>query len=65
VDDNDMHQDFAKEIHRLPECRRQLIFRLRRQIAEGTYATDEKLELALERMIDRVALEDEDRRSHR
>jgi negative regulator of flagellin synthesis FlgM len=43
----------ATEIHRLPEARRQLIFRIRREIAEGTYETSEKLEIALDRLIDR------------
>lgn len=50
-----MPPEFAKEIYQLPEARRQLLFRIRRQIAEGTYDTDDKLEVALDRMIDRVA----------
>jgi hypothetical protein len=52
-------RDFATEIHRLPEERRQLVFRLRREIAEGVYDTEDKLEIALERMIDRVIDDDE------
>ena len=51
-------RDFATEIHRLPEERRQLVFRVRREIAEGVYDTEDKLELALERMIDRVIDQD-------
>ena len=52
-------RDFATEIHRLPEERRQLVFRLRREIAEGVYDTEDKLEIALERMIDRVLGDDD------
>ena len=52
-------RDFATEIHHLPEERRQLVFRLRREIAEGVYDTEDKLEIALERMIDRVIDDDE------
>lgn len=51
-------RDFATEIHRLPEERRQLVFRVRREIAEGVYDTEDKLELALERMIDHVIDQD-------
>jgi hypothetical protein len=45
---------FQREMSRLPEERRQLIFRIRRQIAEGTYETERKLELAVERMLESV-----------
>lgn len=48
-------RDFDKEIHRLPPQRRELVFRLRRQLAEGTYDVDSRLALAVSRMIDRVA----------
>ncbi len=50
---NDRTRGLSADIHRLPEARRQLIFRVRREIAEGTYDTDDKLEIALERMLDR------------
>ena len=52
-----MDQDLTKQIHSLPASRRQRVFRLRRLIAEGSYETAEKLELAVSRMFDR--LEDE------
>lgn len=55
VDDNSRQPNFAKELHRLPEARRQLIFRIRRQIAEGTYDEERRFELALGRLIDTVA----------
>ena len=35
----------------LPEDRKQLIFRVRRQIAENTYETPEKIEAAFERLL--------------
>lgn len=50
VQEKNKFPDFAQEIHRLPEGRRQLIFRIRRQIAEGTYETEQKLELAVDRL---------------
>jgi hypothetical protein len=53
VEDNNTRFDFAKDVHRLPEHRRQLIYRVRREIAEGTYDTDEKLDAALDRLLDR------------
>lgn len=46
-----MDHNLAGEIHQLPQQRRQLIFQVRRQIAEGTYETKEKLDLALDRML--------------
>jgi hypothetical protein len=45
---------FSAQIHQLPEDRKQLIFRIRRQIAENRYDSDEKLDLALDRMIDQL-----------
>ncbi|WP_419193410.1 hypothetical protein [Kolteria novifilia] len=47
-----MTLQFAKELHRLPEERRQLIFRVRRQIAEGNYDTPERFRAALEALLD-------------
>lgn len=46
-----MDQNLTREIHNLPQHRRQLIFQVRRQIAEGTYETEEKLDLALDRLL--------------
>ena len=37
-----------------PDIRRELVERIRREIAEGTYDTPEKWELALERLLDRL-----------
>ena len=49
---NDRTRGLSADVHRLPEARRQLIFRVRREIAEGTYDTDDKLEIAMERMLE-------------
>ena len=39
---------------REPEIRVELVARVRREIAEGTYDTPEKLEIALERLLGRL-----------
>lgn len=39
-------------ISRLPEIRHERVEEIRRQIADGTYDTPERLELALDRMFD-------------
>jgi anti-sigma28 factor (negative regulator of flagellin synthesis) len=39
---------------REPEIRVELVARVRREIAEGTYDTPEKWEIALDRLLDRV-----------
>jgi negative regulator of flagellin synthesis FlgM len=41
-------------IGRLPEIRHEKVEEIRRQIASGTYETPEKLELALDRMMDEL-----------
>lgn len=46
--------DFGAQIHQLAESRRQLIFRVRRQIAEGNYDTPERWEAALDRLFEAV-----------
>lgn len=51
TDNDSMKRNFAGEIHRLPEHRRELIFRVRRQLAEGVYEDEEKLEKAMERLM--------------
>ncbi|MFO0949440.1 MAG: hypothetical protein U1D30_26595 [Planctomycetota bacterium] len=54
LDETRVQPDFAKDMHRLPENRRQLIFRIRRQLAEGSYDEEAKLELAVERMLEHL-----------
>jgi hypothetical protein len=43
---------FASQIHQLADDRKQLIFRIRRQIAENRYDTPDKFDIALDRMLD-------------
>jgi negative regulator of flagellin synthesis FlgM len=41
-------------VHELPEVRRERIDHIRAQIAAGTYETDEKLALAVGRLLDEI-----------
>jgi len=41
-------------VRELPEVRQDRINQIRAQIAKGTYETDEKLEIALERFLDEI-----------
>lgn len=52
VKKNSYAPTFSAGMHQLPDHRKQLIFRIRRQIAENTYDTPDKLKAALERMFD-------------
>jgi len=47
-----MTPDYAEDTP--PAIRTDLVARVRREIAEGTYDTPEKLDLALERLLDRL-----------
>ncbi|MHC4398227.1 MAG: flagellar biosynthesis anti-sigma factor FlgM [Planctomycetota bacterium] len=42
------------QIRELPEVRQERINQIRAQIADGTYETDEKLQIALGRMLDEI-----------
>jgi negative regulator of flagellin synthesis FlgM len=42
-------------ISRLPEIRHEKVEEIRRQIVNGTYETPEKLEMALDRLIDELS----------
>jgi negative regulator of flagellin synthesis FlgM len=42
-------------IHRLPDIRHERVEAVRRQIAEGVYETPEKLEIALDRLLDEMS----------
>ncbi len=53
------HARFLDILRRLPEVRTDLIARARGAIADGKYVTDEKIVVAIERLIDELALEDE------
>ena len=41
-------------LHELPEVRQHRVNEIRAQIAAGTYETDEKLEIALGRLLDEI-----------
>lgn len=42
------------QVHELPEVRQGRIDQIRAQIAEGTYETDEKLDIAVGRLLDEI-----------
>ncbi len=43
-----------EKVHQLPEIREELVARIRAEIAAGTYETDEKLEIAVGRLLDEI-----------
>jgi len=45
---------FAEQVKDLPEMRTDRINQIRQQIANGTYETDDKIDLALSRMLDEI-----------
>ena len=47
--------DMVSRVQDLPDVRAERIESIRQQIADGTYDTDEKLEIALGRMFDEFA----------
>jgi len=44
----------ADKVRQLPEIRQDRVNAIRAQIAEGTYETDDKLELAMGRLLDEI-----------
>jgi negative regulator of flagellin synthesis FlgM len=42
------------QVHDLPAIRQDRVSQIRQQIAEGTYETPEKLQIALERLLDEI-----------
>lgn len=42
------------KVHELPDIRADLVARIRSEIAAGTYETEEKLQIALERLLDEI-----------
>ncbi len=42
------------QVRQIPEIRQQRVDAIRAQIAEGTYETEEKLEVAVERLLDEI-----------
>ncbi|MGC4003485.1 MAG: flagellar biosynthesis anti-sigma factor FlgM [Pirellulales bacterium] len=46
---------FAEKLQSLPDIRADRVASLRAEIADGSYETDDKLDMALERMLDELA----------
>ncbi len=44
----------VEKVHDLPEIRQDRVDQIRAQIADGTYETDEKLRIALGRLLDEI-----------
>jgi negative regulator of flagellin synthesis FlgM len=44
----------VEQVHQLPEMRGDRVEAVRRQIAEGTYETGDKLNVAVERLLDEI-----------
>jgi len=42
-------------VHRMPEIRHERVEEIRRQIADGIYETPEKIEIALDRLMDELS----------
>ncbi len=42
------------KLHQIPDLRQDRVNQLRAQIAAGTYATDEKLDIAIGRLLDEI-----------
>jgi negative regulator of flagellin synthesis FlgM len=47
--------EFLSLAHSLPDIRQDRVAEIRAQIASGTYETDEKLNVALDRLLDELA----------
>ncbi len=45
---------FVQMAHEVPDIRQDRVNQIRAQIAEGTYETDEKLQIALGRLLDEI-----------
>jgi len=46
--------DMVSRVRELPDVRQDLVSRMKAEIASGTYDTDEKLDIALDRMLDEI-----------
>jgi negative regulator of flagellin synthesis FlgM len=47
--------DLVSQVHQLADIRTDKVAEIRAQIANGTYETDEKLNVALDRLLDELA----------
>ncbi len=46
--------EMLSQVHNLPEVRQDRVAEIRAQIKNGTYDTDEKLDIALSRLLDEI-----------
>ncbi|MHC2067343.1 flagellar biosynthesis anti-sigma factor FlgM [Bremerella sp. T1] len=46
--------DFASQVKDIPDIRADRVAQIKAQIADGTYLSDDKLDLALERLLDEI-----------
>lgn len=46
--------ELIEKVHQLPDIRHELVARIRAEIAAGTYETDEKLQIAVGRLLDEI-----------
>jgi len=46
--------DFASQVKDIPDIRADRVAQIKAQIADGTYMTDDKLDMALERLLDEI-----------
>jgi negative regulator of flagellin synthesis FlgM len=46
--------DLVAQVHNLPEIRQDRVAQIKAQIADGTYETDAKLDVALSRLLDEI-----------
>ncbi|MEW4562289.1 flagellar biosynthesis anti-sigma factor FlgM [Bremerella sp. JC770] len=46
--------DFASQVKDIPDIRADRVAQIKAQIADGSYLTDDKLDLALERLLDEI-----------
>ena len=46
--------DLLAQVHKLPEIRADRVAQIKAQIADGTYETEAKLDLALSRLLDEI-----------
>jgi len=47
--------NLVEQVHQMPDIRQDRVAAIRAQIAAGTYETPEKLDLAMERLLDEIA----------
>lgn len=46
--------DFASQVKEIPDIRADRVAQIKAQIADGSYLSDDKLDLALERLLDEI-----------